>query len=117
MGIAELHSVDITTATGGGATGYIGPVRGIVQFITYATGTLASTADVTITLEDSGQNLWTESNVTVADQRHPRTAADLEDGSASTLTELPIYAADERIKIVLAQGGNTKAATFKAVVS
>lgn len=116
MSYAELFSKAVTTATGGGVTDYIGPVRGEVTFITYATGTLASTADVTITLEDSGQGVWTESNISVGDKRFPRVAANLTDGSASTLTEVPIYAADERIKIVVAQGGNTKSGTFKAVV-
>ena len=48
---------------------------------------------------------------------NPTTAADLESGSASTLTEVGIYAAAERVKIVVANGGDTLAGSFRIVVT
>lgn len=119
MSYAEYHVVTVTTATGGTITGYTPVVTGRVVGIVYtaATGTpLASTADFTITTETTAQSLWSESNVTASKTVNPVTAANLETGAASTLTEAPIYAARERVKIAIAQGGNTKTGVFTVIV-
>lgn len=117
----EYHTVSITTATGGGATAYTPVVRGRVAAIIYtkdATTPLASTADFTITTEDTGQNLWVDTNVNASEIVYPLIAGNLGgSGVASTITEVPVYAAFERVKIVIAQGGNTKVATFKVLVA
>ena len=110
------HTVDITTATGGAGTGYLGPCRGVINSIGYATGTLATSADLTITMETSKQAVLTAADVAVGTQFRPVAAGTTTTGAASSLTEVPIYAADERVKIVIAQGGNTKTGTFYAVV-
>ena len=121
MSFPERHTVSVTTATGGGATAFTSePVRGRVAMVTYtaATGSpFASTADFTITTEDTLQDLWVESNVTATQTIYPLTAGDLTTGVASTITEVPINAAFERLKIVVAQGGNTTNGTFMFVVA
>jgi len=120
MSFPERHTVSVTTATGGGATAFTPAVRGRVAMVTYtaATGSpFASTADFTITTEDTLQDLWVESNITATQTIYPLTAGDLTTGTASSLTEVPINAAFERLKIVIAQGGNTTNGTFMFVVA
>ena len=92
-------------------------MTGKIQQIAYTKTDFANGVDFTITLEDTGQNLWTESNVNASKTVNPRTAADLESGSASVLTEVGIFAAFERVQIVVAQGGNTLAGSFKIIVT
>lgn len=121
MAYAEKHTVDVTTATGGGATAYTPVVKGRIASIRYikdGTAPLASTSDFTITTEDSGQNLWVDTNINATENVYPVVAANLAGtGAASSITEAPIYAAGERVKIVVAQGGNTKVGRFIVVVA
>lgn len=116
MGNPRRHTVSVTTATGGGATGFTPVVHGMISLIKYTKDDFASTADFTITTEDSGQNLWTEVNVNASQEIYPATEADLPSGTESVLTEVPLYAAHERIKFVIAQGGNTKAGAFAVII-
>lgn len=121
MSYVERHTVEITTATGGGATGYTPVVVGRVASVVYtaATGTpFASTADFTITAEGSGIGLWTESNVTASKTVSPTQPAHAQDGTTTAdPAREPVFVANERIKIVVAQGGNTKTGTFQVVVA
>lgn len=121
MAFPESHTVDVTTSTGGAATAYTPVVRGRIAAIKYTkdgTSPLASTADFTITTEDTGQNLWVDTNINATEVVYPVIAANLGGtGGASSLTEVPVYAAGERVKIVVAQGGNTKVGEFKVVVA
>lgn len=114
-------SVTVTTSTGGVGTGYVGPYSKRVHAIKYTKPTgspLASTADFTITTEDTGQNLWVDSNINATETVYPVLAANLGGtGAASTLTEVPVVACNERVKIAIAQGGNTKVGTFTVIFS
>ena len=117
MAYVEDHTVPVTTDSGGNATVYTPSVTGKIQQIVYTKDTFANGVDFTITLEDTDQNLWTESNVNASKTVNPLTAADLESGSASVLTEVGIFAAFERVKIVIAQGGDTLAGSFQIIVT
>lgn len=120
MSYVEKHDVVPVTATGGGVTAYTPVVTGRVSAIIYTkagTNPYDAGSDVTITTEDSGQNLWTEVNVNASESNYPVVAASLPNGTASTITETPIYAAGERVKIVIAQGGNTKTGTFTVIIA
>ncbi len=120
MSYAERHTVSVTTATGGGAIGYTPVITGRIAAIAYAKATgspFASTADITVTTDISAQSVWSEANVNASETNHPVAVANLTDGSASTLTEIPIYAANERVKIAIAQGGNTKIGTFTVIIA
>lgn len=121
MSYVEKHTVQLTTATGGGATGYTPVVKGeiaAVRYVKHGTTPFASTADFTITTEDSAQNVWVDSNINASENVYPVVAGNLAGtGAASTLTERPVRAAGERVKIVIAQGGNTKVGTFIVVVA
>ena len=99
-------------------TGYTPVVTGRVAAIVFATtSTLATTADFTITTDLSKQDIWNESNILVKQMRYPVAKANTASGAASTIAEVPIYAAAERIKIVIAQGGDTKKGTFHILIA
>ena len=121
MSYAERHTQTVVTATGGTATVYTPVITGRIAAVVYTKATAAvayaSTVDFTITAETSAQNIWTEANVNATETAYPVAAAKLASGAASTITESPIYVAQERVKIVLAQGGNTKRGTFTVIVA
>jgi len=114
---AERHTVAITTASGGTATGYTPPVSGKVISIRYVKTDFDDTADFTITGEDTGMNIWTELNVTASKTCVPRQATHDTAGVATLYAAAGaavldhIVLAKERVKIAIAQGGNTKSGT------
>ena len=119
----ERYSVSVTTAADGSATAYSPTITGAISSIAYvADGTIPSdaTVDFTITVEATGQGLWTQANITASGTRAPRQPVHEQDGtdrlfsgttSEHTVCDL-ICVADDRIKIVLAQGGNAKTGRF-----
>jgi len=115
----EKHTVTAITATGGGATAFTPPLVGRVlgiKYLKHATVPYASTADFTITSEDTGQAILSKSNVNADLIAYPTNKATTATGAASTLTEQPVPLANERVKIVVAEGGNTKTGTFTVIV-
>jgi hypothetical protein len=121
MAYAERHTQTVTTATGGAATVYTPVITGRIAAIVYTKATAAvayaSTVDFTITSDTSNQTLWSELNVNASKTARPVGVATLPSGASSTITESPIYVAQERVKIVLAAGGNTKQGTFTVIVA
>jgi len=119
MSYAELHTVTVTTATSGAGTGYTPVVTGKIALVKYAkaTGGLASTSDLDVTTEVSAQTVWSATNINATTEQRPVAVAQLPSGVDSSLTEVPIYAAQERIQITVAQGGNTKSGAFTVIVA
>lgn len=114
---AERKSVTIITAADGSGTGYIDVAFGRVVSLSYVKVDYADGVDFTITVESTGQSLWTDTNINAAETVYPVVPANLGGtGAASTLTEVPIVMAADRIKIVIAAGGDTKSGTFVAVI-
>jgi hypothetical protein len=119
----ERYSVSVTTAADGSATAYSPTITGAISSIAYvADGTIPydATVDFTITAESTGQSLWTQANITASGTRAPRQPVHEQDGtdryfssasSEHTVCDL-ICVANDRIKIVLAQGGNAKTGQF-----
>ena len=126
MSYAQRHTVSLTTTTGGAATEYTPPVTGRVLYVRYNKTDFANGVDFAVTTELTGQNVWTESDVNSAKTVYPVAYANTVLGvqltaSGALLTSgsaefAPIVAANERVKIVIAQGGNTKAGSFDVVV-
>lgn len=113
------HTVSVTTASDGSATAYTDKtVNGRILSVQYVKSTFDNGVDFTITLETTGQGLWTDTDVNASETVCPRQpthdavgAARLYAGGGTAVSDF-IYAADERVKIVIAQGGNAKAGTF-----
>lgn len=119
------HVVDITVDASGDGTGYTPVVSGRVDTIRYvADGAAAydNTADFTVTGEASGIAIDTITNASGSATYVPRqattstanAAALFAAGGTAVNDRVPI--ANERIKIVVAQGGNKKTGRFHVYV-
>jgi hypothetical protein len=122
MANIERHEVTIQTAADGTGTGYTGVCNGFVQAIRYLKGDYADGVDFTVTAEKSGATIWDQDNVNASVTIHPRAATSDTAGAASLYAaagepvEAPIPVSKERIKIEIAQGGDTKSGTFHVYV-
>lgn len=118
--LVERHIVDLVTDSGGAATGYTPEIMGAILSIVYVkdggANPFANGVDVAITLDGTGQNVWTESDVNASKAVHPRVVSATAAGVASTITEVPIVAGRDKVKIVIAQGGSVKSGRFHVLV-
>jgi hypothetical protein len=125
MGSAQYDTVSVETNSDGDATAYTGVRRGKIINVIYAkdgSSPYADGVDFTITTEDTGQTVWDEDNVNASKTVAPRQA------THSTVGVASLYAADgepvedhvhmcgERLKIVVANGGDTKTGAFTLIV-
>ena len=121
MSYVERHTVSVTTAADGTATGYTPVVSGRVVDVIYAKTDFADTADFAITAESTGLNIWTESNVTASKTVSPMQPAHDQAGvlqdTGGDVWETYIFVAQERVKIAIAGGGDTKTGTFTFVIA
>jgi hypothetical protein len=110
-------SVTITTDGSGDATVYLGSrLRGYVHAIKYAVGTLANTTDLVITGETTGVAILTDSPTT-SEWFYPRAFPNqASDGAAEADAVEDIYVHNERIKVVVAQGGASASGSITAYI-
>lgn len=115
--------VTVTTAADGTATAYSPRgINGKIHQIEYVKTDFASGVDFTITGEATGINIWTQSDVNASAVVAPRQPTHSQAGVASlyasggTAVQAPIALANDRVKIAIAQGGNTKTGTFHILV-
>ncbi len=116
---AERHRLAVTTAADGSAVAYTPVVTGAILSITYTkpgAGGFTDGVDFDVTLEATGEVLWDQDNVNASKTLRPVVAADLPTGAASILTERPIVAARDRVKVSIANGGDAKVGTFDVLV-
>lgn len=119
----KRHEVAFTTDASGNATVYTEVTQGLVHAIRYEYNNAATGADFTITCGRSGQAIITVTDAgTSSVTWYPRAAtatvanaaALYAAGGTAVLTPIPV--ADEAIKIVVAQGGNTLSGTLHIYV-
>jgi len=123
----ERHEVAIETSAGGAFTGYTPVVTGeVVQYSYVPDGTtpLDTGADLDITGEQSGAVIANQDNIgTAAFTKAPRQASHGVAGGAALYAAageavlVPIVVARERLKVVIAQGGNVKKGTLHIFVA
>lgn len=114
----RLDPIVVTTAADGSATAYSPVVTGKLSGIRYVNTNFAAGVDFTITSEATGQVLWSELNVNADVTKAPRqathdtsgVAALYAAGGSAVLDKIAL--ANDRIKIVIAQGGNATSGTF-----
>ena len=116
--------VEVTVDASGDATTYSPAIQfGLLQQIHYVKDDFANGVDFVITSEATGQILWDEDNVNASATRAPRQATHDTVGVASLYAaggepvEDKIALANDRIKIVIAQGGVSTSGTFHFVLS
>jgi hypothetical protein len=116
---ATRHRISVTTAADGSATAYSPPgITGRIHAIVYSKVDFADGVDFTITLEATGESLWTDTNINASETVYPVQKANLGGtGAASTILEVPIIAANDRVKIVIVAGGNAKSGVFSVIVT
>lgn len=124
MSHAERYAVTVTTDSSGDAVAYTErPITGEIVNVSYTKDDFADTVDFTIVLEGSGLGLWGEENVTASKTVAPMQSAHSQAGAALLYADSgepvtrPIYAAAERVKFTVANGGDTKSGTFTVVVA
>jgi len=116
------HTVTIETDADGDGTGYTGVVNGRVLSIQYVKDDYANGVDFDVTGETTGQVIWDQDDVNASVQVAPRQPTHDKAGAASLFAaggepvEDYYYVANERIKIVVGSGGDTKSGTFHVVV-
>lgn len=117
----EYQIITATTDAAGAATAYSGVINGVIAGIFYAGG-FATTVDFTITGEDTGQAILAASNVAAAANYWPEQGAQSVLGAALTIggsggvVGVPVVLANERIKFVVAQGGNANVGQFQLAI-
>ena len=114
---AERHVVPVITDGAQAATEYSPHFTGRIHSITYLKTDFTDGVDFTITLEATGESLWTDTNINASETVYPVQKANLGGtGAASTILEQPFIAANDRVKIVIAAGGAVKTGAFHIVV-
>lgn len=122
MSYAQRVAVTVTTAADGSATAYSDVLTGKLSQIRYVKTDFANGSTFTITAEATGETLWGESNVDASATRAPRQATHSTAGAASlyaaggAAVNDKIAIANDRIKIVIAAGGDTKTGVFHFVL-
>lgn len=123
MAYVRRLTVSVTTAADGSATAYSDPIDcGVLSQIRYVKTDFSDGVDFTITSEATGETLWTESDVNASATRAPRQATHTTAGVAALYAALgtavgdKIALANDRIKIVVASGGDAKTGTFHMVL-
>lgn len=118
-------SVAVTTDASGDATVYSPYLSGKLSAIHYVkpgSGNFDDGVDFTITSDATGETLWAESNVNASAVRRPRAATHSTAGVAALYAAGGTAVADlirlsrDRVKIVVASGGNAKTGTFLIVI-
>ncbi len=119
MSYAQRLTVAVTTASDGSATVYSDRIDyGLLSQIRYVKTDFADGSTFTITAEATGETLWNESAVNASATRAPRQATHSTVGVASlyagsgTAVQDKIALVNDRIKVVIASGGNAKSGTF-----
>lgn len=119
---AQRYVVPVTVDASGDGTAYTPVVTGRVLQIHYVKTDFANTADFNITSEATGQQLWVQSDQNASAIKAPRQPTHDGVGAASLYAatgepvEDHIYLANDRVKIVVAQGGVSKTGTFHIVI-
>ncbi len=121
----KRYKVNITVDASGNATAYTPRLSGALHAIQYVPDGVApfdNTVDMTITSEATGESLLTRTNVSAAFNARPRVPVSDAGGTASlyasggTAVQDKIGLAADRVKIVIAQGGNAKKGAIHVVV-
>lgn len=116
------YKVTVTTAADGTATAYTPRLSGKIQQIEYVKTDFADGVDFTITGEATGIGLLAESNVNASAVRAPRLPTHSQVGAGLLYAAGGAAVADrialsnDRVKIVIAQGGNAKSGAFHITV-
>lgn len=118
----RLAAIPVITAADGSATVYSELCTGKVSTVRYVKTDFDNGSTITLTSEATGETIWSETGVNASATRAPRQATHSTAGvaalyaAAGAAVNDQIALADDRIKIVIAGGGNVKSGTFHIVM-
>lgn len=115
-GSATVYTSDATTAIGGGQA-----ITGRILAIRYVKTNFDDGHDFTVTLDGTGESIMVGTDVNATATYYPRVQVHDAAGAGATIdgTRLLrdyVHASNDRVKIVVAQGGNAKTGTYIVVV-
>ncbi len=121
---AEVKSISLTTNASGAATAYSEVVTGRILAIRYekpSSGSFVDGVDFTITLEKTAEAIVTLTDCNASANFYPRVQVHDASGVGATtdgtrLLREPVVAVNDRVKVVVASGGDTKAGTIHVTV-
>lgn len=118
---AERHTVSLTTAADGSATGYTPVVSGRVMSLHYVKSDFADTVDFDVTVDATGEVLLDKDNITASASFYPRKQVTDPTGTAATMDGTrallePVFVAQDRIKVAVANAGDTKSGSVIVVI-
>ena len=119
MPYAQRQTVTVTTDAAGAATVYSRHFDGILRLLKYSkhgSTPFADGVDFAITVEATGQDILTRSDVNAGITVSPANRLERGDVYNNTSTDCPVVLAQDRVKIVITNGGNTKIGSFDIVV-
>lgn len=112
------ETVAISSDASGDGTAQLGPFTGYLDSLYVAKGTLADTADITVTVARTSEQVGAAANITASRVVRPRVTPHGIDGvalTALTILERP-YLYNDYLNLVVAQGGASKAGSVSALV-
>ncbi|CDX49218.1 conserved hypothetical protein [Mesorhizobium plurifarium] len=116
------YKVAITTAADGSATAYTPRLSGKIHSIQYVKNNFDDGVDFTVTAEATGESILAKSDVNASAVFYPRAPTHTQAGAAAlfaaggTAVQDKIGLGNDRVKIVVAAGGNAKSGTVHVVV-
>jgi len=122
MSFPQRHTVVAAVDGSGDFEGFTPTVNGMVHAVEYVKDDYAAGVDFTITTEVTLQGVWTEADVNASKTVAPRQPTHSAVGVASLYAatgepvEALIAATNERVKIVVANGGVSKTGTFHVII-
>ena len=108
-------SVAVTTSALGAAVAYSPQCNGLVRTVEYVkptSGGLDAATDIDIIADVGGVVIWTNDDLAASKVIHPLAQAQDNTGADIAGAYAPICLADERIKITVANGGDSLSGTF-----
>ena len=108
-------TVNVTTDDQGDAVAYSPQCNGLVRTVEYVkptSGGLDAATDIDIIADVSGAVIWTNDDLSASKVIHPLTQAQDNTGADIVGAYAPICLADERIKITVANGGDSLSGQF-----
>jgi len=122
MSFIQRETVVVTTGADQTAVAYSPVMTGKIVSVRYVKGDFADGVDFTITSEATGETIWAQADVNASVTVAPRQATHSTAGAASlyasggqAVNDM-IAIAKDRIKISIAQGGDTKSGTFHFIL-
>lgn len=120
MSFCRSVEIEFTTDSSGDATVYTDAINGRILSVIFTDTDTASTLDLTITTEDTARTILSLTDQAASGQWQPRNPTHDTSGTAEVYASTDavndhIWVADERIKIVAAQGGDTKTGAIKVI--